>query len=110
CSSPAAGPASPGKPTAGGTLTYAIDEAQLTLDPGVSVSGATGLVDRDIFDSLVVQTGPDSFGPALAQRWTISPDGKVYTFYLRPGVTFQDGTPFTAAAVKATLDHIVNPA
>jgi peptide/nickel transport system substrate-binding protein len=97
-------------PVSGGTFTYAIDSAQLTLDPGVSVSAVTGFIDRNIFDSLVVQTGPDSFGPWLATRWTVSPDGKAYTFYLRPGVKFQDGTPFTAAAVKATLDHIANPA
>jgi peptide/nickel transport system substrate-binding protein len=99
-----------GTPVSGGTLTYAIDGAQLTLDPGVSQSAVTGLIDRNIFDSLVVQTGPNSFGPWLASRWTVSPDGKTYTFYLRAGVKFQDGTPFNAAAVKATLDHIVNPA
>ena len=105
----AAGGNSP-SPVSGGTFTYAIDSAQLTLDPGVSVSSVTGFIDRNIFDSLVAQTGPDSFGPWLATRWTVSPDGKTYTFHLRPGVKFQDGTPFTAAAVKATLDHIANPA
>jgi peptide/nickel transport system substrate-binding protein len=99
-----------GTPVSGGTLTYAIDGAQLTLDPGVSQSAVTGLIDRNIFDSLVVQTGPDSFGPWLAKRWTVSPDGKTYTFYLRAGVKFQDGSPFNAAAVKTTLDHVVNPA
>lgn len=98
------------RPVSGGTLTYAIDGTQTTLDPGVSVSAVTGLIDRNIFDSLVVQTGPDTFGPWLATRWTISPDGKTYTFYLRSGVKFQDGTPLTAGAVKATLDHIANPA
>jgi peptide/nickel transport system substrate-binding protein len=97
-------------PGYGGTLTYAVDGTQLTLDPGVSVNAVTGFTDRNIFDSLVTQTGPGTFGPWLATKWTISPDGKTYTFDLRPGVKFQDGTPFTAAAVKATLDHIANPA
>jgi peptide/nickel transport system substrate-binding protein len=110
CGSTASAGTTAGRPADGGTLTYAIDGAQLTLDPGVSVSAVTGLVDRNIFDSLVTQTGPDSFGPWLATRWTISPDGKTYTFYLRSGVKFQDGTPFTAEAVKVTLDHIANPA
>jgi peptide/nickel transport system substrate-binding protein len=109
-SATASGGGKPAAPVSGGTFTYAIDSAQLTLDPGVSVSSVTGFIDRNIFDSLVVQTGAGAFGPWLATRWTVSPDGKTYTFYLRPGVKFQDGTPFTAAAVKATLDHIANPA
>jgi peptide/nickel transport system substrate-binding protein len=99
-----------GQAVHGGTLTYAVDEVQLTLDPGASVSAVTGFIDRNIFDSLVEQTGPDGFAPWLATRWTISPDGKTYTFSLKHGVKFQDGTPLTAAAVKATLDHIANPA
>ncbi|MEV4420570.1 ABC transporter substrate-binding protein [Patulibacter sp. NPDC049589] len=96
-------------PQSGGALTYAVDKTQLTLDPAVSAQSVTALIDRNIFDSLVVQTGPSSFGPWLATRWTTSPDGKTYTFHLRRGVTFHDGTPFTAAAVKASLDHVVDP-
>jgi peptide/nickel transport system substrate-binding protein len=98
------------KPLSGGSLTYAVDEAEDSLDPAVSPADVTAVIDRNIFDSLVVQTGANTFGPWLATRWTISPDGKTYTFYLKTGVTFQDGTPFNAAAVKASLDHVVNPA
>ena len=97
------------KPVSGGSLTYAVAQAEDTLNPAVSPETVTALIDRNIFDSLVVQTGPDSFGPWLATRWTISPDGKTYTFYLKHGVTFQDGTPFNAAAVKASLDYAVAP-
>ena len=43
--------------------------------------------------------------PVLATSWTISRDGKVYTFTLRPGVKFNDGTPFDAAAVKANVER-----
>ncbi|MFC3980811.1 ABC transporter substrate-binding protein [Streptosporangium jomthongense] len=102
-----AGPS--GAPVAGSTLTYAIAGTQVSLDPAVAATAVTGLIDRNVFDSLVAQTGPDSFGPWLAKEWTVSKDGKVYTFTLREGVTFHDGTPLTAAAVKASLDHVVDP-
>jgi peptide/nickel transport system substrate-binding protein len=101
---------SAGKPVSGGSLTYAVDEGEDSLDPAVSPADVTALIDRNIFDSLVVQTGPNTFKPWLATSWTISPDGKTYTFQLKQGVTFQDGTPFNADAVKASLDHVVNPA
>jgi peptide/nickel transport system substrate-binding protein len=97
------------KPISGGTFTYAIDGAQLTLNPAVSQSAVTGLIDRNIFDSLVVQTGPTTFGPWLASSWSISKNGENYTFHLKPGVKFQDGTPLTAQAVKTDLDYVVNP-
>lgn len=43
--------------------------------------------------------------PSLAERWSISPDAKVYTFYLRKGVTFWDGAPFNAAAMQWSLER-----
>jgi len=59
-----------------------------------------------IFDSLLDK---DEKGliPWLAENWTVSPDGKVYTFYLRKNVTWQDGVPFTADDVKFTYDYEV---
>lgn len=47
--------------------------------------------------------GDDEIAPRLAQSWTVSPDKTVYTFKLRDGVTFHDGTPFTSAAVKTSI-------
>ena len=47
--------------------------------------------------------------PDLAHSWDISDDGKTYTFYLREGVTFHDGAPFTSEDVKATFDRIIAP-
>ncbi|MEU0542303.1 ABC transporter substrate-binding protein [Nocardia sp. NPDC005978] len=95
--------------TKDGTLVYAVAGTQVSLDPAVAATAVTSLVNRNIFDSLVAQTGPDSFGGWLADSWTISPDGRTYRFALREGVTFHDGTPFTADAVRASLDHIVDP-
>jgi ABC-type transport system substrate-binding protein len=53
--------------------------------------------------------GYRSIIPALATTWTVSDDKTVYTFTLREGVKFHDGTPFTADDVVATFDRIINP-
>ena len=45
----------------------------------------------------------------LAERWTVSPDGKTYTFHLRKNVKWHDGQPFSSADVKATFDRVLNP-
>lgn len=59
-----------------------------------------------VFEPLVINT-KEGVKPWLAERWEISPDGREYTFHLRPGVTFTDGTPFNAEAVKLNMDAIV---
>ena len=59
-----------------------------------------------VFESLVVNT-EKGIQPALAQSWDISKDGKTYTFHLRENVTFSDGEPFNAKAVKMNIDAVV---
>lgn len=111
CAAPEREPeAAAADPVSGGTLTYLINQDPSSLDPAVNPLSVSALITRNIFDSLVVQSGPGTFEPWLADSWTISPDGLVYTFVLKQGVEFTDGTPFTAEAVKATLDYIVDPA
>jgi peptide/nickel transport system substrate-binding protein len=111
-SSPAAG-GSAGQ--AGGTLTMGINAPPDTLDPGATGLALTLLISMAMFDPLVWWL-PDASGsgsqyvPGLAESYTVSPDASVYTFKLRKGVTFHDGTKFDATAVKATYDHIVDPA
>lgn len=96
--------------TSGGSLTVGVDGTQVSINPAVAATAVTGVIDRNIFDSLVAQTAPGTFSPWLATSWAISDGGLVYTFTLRKGVTFQDGSPFNAEAVKANLDYVVNPA
>src|SRR5204863_760965 len=48
--------------------------------------------------------------PGLAESWQASPDGLAWTFKLRRGVRFHDGTPLDAAAVKFTFDRVIDPA
>ncbi|HYM68531.1 MAG TPA: ABC transporter substrate-binding protein [bacterium] len=98
-------------PQRGGTLVYSLDGSPDRLDPNLSGLRPAQIVFFQIFDPLVVRDPKDaSIKPWLATSWTVSADGKVYTFHLRPGVMFQDGTPFDAAAVKFNLDRTHNPA
>ncbi len=62
-----------------------------------------------VFESLVENT-QDGIQPLLAESWDLSDDGKVYTFYLRKDVTFHDGEPFNAEAVKRNIEAIQNNA
>ncbi|MFT8322672.1 MAG: nickel ABC transporter substrate-binding protein [Bacillus sp. (in: firmicutes)] len=59
-----------------------------------------------VFESLVINTD-DGVKPALAESWDISKDGLTYTFHLRQGITFTDGEPFNAEAVKKNVDAVV---
>ncbi len=64
----------------------------------------------NIFDTLVsYKDDLSNPAPGLAKSWTISDDGKSYTFILREGVKFHNGEDFTAEDVKYTIDEIVNP-
>jgi peptide/nickel transport system substrate-binding protein len=103
-----AGPAgSAPAPVRGGTLTIALASDPVSLDPHRTPS--VGLVHRLMYETLVtVDRRTGEFIPALAESWDISRDGAVITFKLRRGVKFHDGTPFTAAAVKATFERIVS--
>ncbi|HZH58044.1 MAG TPA: nickel ABC transporter substrate-binding protein [Metabacillus sp.] len=62
-----------------------------------------------VYESLVENT-EDGIKPLLAESWEISNDGKVYTFHLRQDVTFHDGEPFNAEAVKKNIDAVQNNA
>ena len=118
--SPAAPPAStsstgtgavsaPSGPVKGGTLTVGIYQEPPTLDPHVSGSATAGRVMRHIFDSLVYQSSPGKFEPGLATSWESADAGRTWTFKLRQGVTFHDGTPFNAQSVKFSFDRIADP-
>ncbi|MFB7910464.1 ABC transporter substrate-binding protein [Kitasatospora sp. NPDC056076] len=96
------------RPVAGGTLTLAVPYGPTCLDPHQGQADA--LFSRAALDSLVWQDDSGTVQPWLAKSWKISEDQKTYTFTLRTGVTFSDGTAFDAAAVKANLDHVVAPA
>ncbi|GIH68059.1 ABC transporter substrate-binding protein [Sphaerimonospora thailandensis] len=86
------------------TLDIAIPVAQ-SLDPRQAPEPAQlTIATWPVYDRLL-QVGPNAqYLPMLATKWEFSPDGKKLTLTLRQGVTFSDGTPFDAEAVKANLD------
>ncbi|MER5197239.1 ABC transporter substrate-binding protein [Streptomyces sp. NPDC002755] len=95
-------------PKAGGSLKIAIDSDPVCLDPQQSTLIASAVINRQIVDSLIAQDpGTGKFVSWLADTWKASTDAKSFTFHLRPGITFSDGTPVDAAAVKANFDAIV---
>ena len=81
------------------------------LDPGQALGIHTLRVTAEIFETLVA-TPDDSteIVPGLAESWTTSADGLTWTFKLRKGVRFHDGTPLDAAAVKFTFDRVIDSA
>lgn len=105
-----AGTGSESAQAANGTLTYALATTPDTLDPQRSGWAVSVRVFGNIYDNLVVQDQDGKIKPWLAKSWTTSTDGLSYTFKLRKDVTFHDGTPFNAEAVKFNLDRIINPA
>jgi peptide/nickel transport system substrate-binding protein len=100
-----------GCPVKGGTLTVDLDEQVLPdLDPSYTPEAVAYRVIRGVFDSLVYEGSDGTFTPWLAAKWTANATDTSYTFTLRKGVTFSDGTPLNAAAVKYTFDRIESPA
>ena len=93
------------KPVRGGTVTEAIQENPNHLLPGFSGSLYTLLVQQTIFAPLFYSDDHGNIQPGLAsvvptvKNGGISPDGKTYTFHLRRGLRWSDGTPLTARDV-----------
>lgn len=90
-------------------LNIGIAPAPDNLDPGASGLAVDGWVSGNVNESLLYDY-EGKLQPGLVTEWKPSADGKTWTLKLREGVTFQDGTPFNAAAVKASFDHVVDPA
>ena len=88
------------------TLVISIATDPTGFDPEAVQNNTSGFVMGCVHDSLLAyKPGTTEVAPALARSWDISPDGMTYTFHLRSGVKFQDGTPFNAAEYIKTLDR-----
>jgi len=90
-------------------MTVALGVAVPTLDPGIPAGTPAATVRRHIYEGLVAMTEDGKIVGELAREWSVSPNGLVWTFHLQRGVQFQDGTAFDAAAMKASLDRILDP-
>mgnify|MGYP001770958557 FL=1 len=92
---------------AGGTLIYAAESEPDIVNPALT---EPNIPSGMIFRGLTRHDQNNHVQPDLARSWQISPDMLTYTFKLRDNVTWHDGTPFTAADVKFTIDFILDKA
>lgn len=105
----AATPTSAGAQDAAGGQVSVLWKAPVTLNPLYSSSGVEQQVERAMFGALVKMSDGLIPTPDLAETVTGSDDGTVYTFTLREGLAFTDGTPLTSADVIFTLERAINP-
>ncbi len=88
------------------TLVMARVKDAIDLDPSHATEGQSLNVSAEIMEGLVrFRPGTFDVTGALARSWTVSADGTRWTFHLRPGARFSDGTPVDAAAVKFNFDR-----
>src|SRR5215813_13143677 len=92
------------------TLVVGLVAEPVALDPAQVTDLNSNRVGRRIVETLVAFADESTqIVPGLAESWTISKDGLSYTFKLRKGISFHDGTPFNAAAVKFSIERQINP-
>ena len=90
-------------------LQIAVDASPAGLDPHIITAFASfQIVNGTIYEGLTTIDKDLRIAPMLARSWTISPDGKTYTFTLVTGATFHDGAPMEAADVVASLNRVVS--
>lgn len=90
----------------GGTFIFGRGGDSVGLDPALEEDGESFKVCDNIYDTLIqYKDGSTEIEPGLATSWQSSENGLVWTFYLRKGVTFHDGTPFNAEAVLFSLNR-----
>jgi len=97
------------EPVAGGVLRMGMQADPTAFDPQVTSATAIWRVVEHVYDTLARILPDLTVEPSLAESWEISEDGTVYTFHIRQGVTFHDGTPLTAEDVAFTYTRLLDP-
>src|SRR6056297_1847218 len=98
------------QPTMGGVLRVGMQTDPVGLDPHITNATSTRNMLENVYDTLVMFDSSLQIVPGLAESWTASDDGLTWTFTLRGGVTFHDGTPLTASDVVFSIQRIGDPA
>lgn len=108
-SSPAASGSALPPVVMGGSLTGVIPPPIVGMDP-VTIYDQGGIVlAQQVAEYLIALNNDNSLKPQLATEWSGNADASVWTFKLRQGVKFNDGSPFEAADVVASIERVVNP-
>lgn len=92
--------------TAAQSITAGLSSAPSSMDPHFATTGQNQQLAAVIYDRLIHIGADGSFIPGLATAWNVSDDRLTWTFNLREGVRFHDGSPFTAADAVFTFDRI----
>jgi len=110
-SSPAAGASASAQPSpkAGGTVRISCPVSVTNLDPVTMYDIGGGALVMQVGEYLAWVENDLTLRPVLAESWTSDATATVWTFKLRQGVTFNDGSPFEADDVVATFERLVNP-
>ncbi len=91
----------------GGTLYFILNGDPKTLNPALAQETTSTAVLGEVFSGLTrIDLKTMKPVPDLAQRWEVSPDGRIWTFYLRKDVRWSDGEPFTADDVVFTFNDV----
>lgn len=90
------------------TLNVALSGDILAIDPQQTGGTPTETIKAHVFDTLVTLNSDGTFSPNLATEWDVSEDGTEWTFKLREGVKFHDGSDFTADDVVRTYTRLIN--
>jgi peptide/nickel transport system substrate-binding protein len=106
-SSTSASPSS--APKSGGTLKVNMPSPTVAVDPTTMYDTGSIAIAQQVAEYLVWVGNDLKLRPVLAEKWSPNSDGTVWTFNLRKGVTFQDGKPFTADDVVATMNILLDP-
>jgi len=96
-------------PKQGGTLVFGLERELSTFNPFIRAGGVDLDVRSLIYESLLDKDIKGKIIPSLAESWTISKDGLIYTFKLRRGVKFHNGKEFTSEDVKWAVDYAMEP-
>ena len=96
-------------PRQGGTLVFGLERELSTFNPFIRAGGVDLDVRTLIYEALLDRDIKGNIIPGLAESWTVSKDGIVYTFKLRRGVKFHNGKELTSADVKWAVDYALNP-
>ncbi|MFB5763333.1 ABC transporter substrate-binding protein [Paenibacillus medicaginis] len=103
-------PADQGDASQNNTLIFGRGGDSVALDPSITTDGESSKVSKQIFDTLLVyEEGSTKVKPSLAESYEVSADGLVYTFKLKSGVKFHDGTDFNADAVVFNFNRWSDP-
>jgi oligopeptide transport system substrate-binding protein len=93
------------QPKRGGTFRSVFQSDPPTLDPQLASDTTSSAIIHQLFDGLVELDEKLQIQPSIAEKWTVSPDQRVYTFSLRHGVKFQNGREVKAADFKYSLER-----